>query len=229
MSETRWAIHGLDTSRSTITIGLFIQVRRVFFLMPIYEMTSCLIRVILKLITLQKFPLHLYCLVGTLTSVINSHNHHISLKISIIRNTFILEKENRESEWHGRKISPTGPCLPPRNGRAQSTEGERGERKNGNTWKEQGRRNPIELRLPCFRCAEKRRSVLATVVLVGHGQLLSALRTTRGQHSATVGRRHSFTETVLVLSLSVRGLIRSFHCFMFFLCYCSSRGFGLQK
>lgn len=48
-------------------------------------------------------------------------------------------------------------------------------------------------------------------LLVGDGQLLSPFFTTGSQYSTTVRRGHSFSETVLILSLSLRRLIRSFH------------------
>ena len=55
------------------------------------------------------------------------------------------------------------------------------------------------------------------VVLVGDGQLLAAFGAAGCQYAATVSGGHSFTETVLVSSLSVRGLECSFHRCIFFM------------
>lgn len=49
------------------------------------------------------------------------------------------------------------------------------------------------------------------VVFVRNRQFFSAFCTTCSQYSAAVCSSHSFTESVFVLSLSVRGLKRSFH------------------
>ena len=57
----------------------------------------------------------------------------------------------------------------------------------------------------------------STVELVRNGQLLTTLCATCSQYSATISGSHSLTETVLVLSLSVRGLKCSFH--LIFLLY----------
>lgn len=59
-------------------------------------------------------------------------------------------------------------------------------------------------------------SSLHAVVLVRNSELLSSLGAACSQHSASIGCSHSFTESVLVLSLSVRGLECSFHLFIFF-------------
>ena len=69
---------------------------------------------------------------------------------------------------------------------------------------------------------------LHAIVLVRNGEFLSALSATCGQYSATIGGSHSLTETVLVFSLSVRGLKCSFHLRIYVLCYYSHE-FGLQK
>ena len=57
---------------------------------------------------------------------------------------------------------------------------------------------------------------LYTVVFVRNGQLLASFSTTRSQNSTTVCGRHSLTESVFVSSLSVRGLVGSFHFFDIF-------------
>ena len=61
----------------------------------------------------------------------------------------------------------------------------------------------------------------STVELVRNGQLLATLCATCSQYSATISGSHSLTETVFVLSLSVRGLECSFHFSIFALCYYS--------
>ena len=70
--------------------------------------------------------------------------------------------------------------------------------------------------------------LLLAVYLVRNGEFLSALGATCSQYSATIGGSHSLTETVLVFSLSVRGLKCSFHILIYVLCYYSHE-FGLQK
>lgn len=69
---------------------------------------------------------------------------------------------------------------------------------------------------------------LHAVVFVRNSEFLSALGATCSQYSTTVGGSHSLTETVLVFSLSVRGLKCSFHLRIYVLCYYSHE-FGLQK
>jgi len=46
---------------------------------------------------------------------------------------------------------------------------------------------------------------------VGNTQFLSAFSSPRRQHPATIRRRHSFAETVLVFSLSLRRLKGAYH------------------
>ena len=76
---------------------------------------------------------------------------------------------------------------------------------------------------------------LHAIVFVRNGEFLSALSATCSQYSTAIGGSHSLTETVLVSSLSVRGLECSFHLTSIFLCYCfhchpdTHRGFGLQN
>lgn len=48
-------------------------------------------------------------------------------------------------------------------------------------------------------------------LLVGDRELFAAFSATRSQHPAAVCRRHTLTESVLVLSLSAGGLIGAFH------------------
>ena len=57
---------------------------------------------------------------------------------------------------------------------------------------------------------------LHAIVFVRNSQFLSALGATCCQYSTTVGCSHSLTETVLVFSLSVRGLECSFHLLILF-------------
>jgi hypothetical protein len=47
--------------------------------------------------------------------------------------------------------------------------------------------------------------------LVGNRQFLSALRSSAGQYFSSVGSAHSLSEPVLIFSLTIRRLIRSFH------------------
>ena len=84
---------------------------------------------------------------------------------------------------------------------------------------------------PCgtYKSFKKQRGLcLHAIVLVRNGEFLSALGATCSQYSATIGGSHSLTETVLVFSLSVRGLKCSFHLRIYVLCYYSHE-FGLQK
>ena len=48
--------------------------------------------------------------------------------------------------------------------------------------------------------------------LIRYGEFLATLCPACSQHLATVGRRHSLTETVFVDSLPARRLVGSFHC-----------------
>jgi hypothetical protein len=48
-------------------------------------------------------------------------------------------------------------------------------------------------------------------LFVRDGKLLPAFPATACKNAATIGRGHSFTETVLILSLPARGLIGAFH------------------
>ena len=48
--------------------------------------------------------------------------------------------------------------------------------------------------------------------VVAYGEVHAAFGATTGKNLAAVGSRHSFTETVLVNSLAIRGLECSFHC-----------------
>ena len=69
-----------------------------------------------------------------------------------------------------------------------------------------------------FSSWKKEHVGLFPVSFARNAELLAALCAARGQHLATVLGGHSFTETVLVLSLSVVGFKCSFHryiCFLF--------------
>jgi hypothetical protein len=57
---------------------------------------------------------------------------------------------------------------------------------------------------------------LLAIVLIRYCQFLTTLGTTASQYSATVSGSHSFTESVFVFSLSVRGLECSFHFYILF-------------
>jgi len=48
-------------------------------------------------------------------------------------------------------------------------------------------------------------------LLVRDGQFVAAFSTTAGQHLTAVGGGHPLAETVFILPLAVRWLIRSFH------------------
>ena len=60
-----------------------------------------------------------------------------------------------------------------------------------------------------------RQLLLLSVVFVRNCQLCATLCATCCQYATAVLCGHSLTETVLVLSLSVRGLECSFHCLIF--------------
>ena len=53
---------------------------------------------------------------------------------------------------------------------------------------------------------------LLTVTLVRYGQLLATLGAAGSEHAAAISGEHTFTESVLVLSLAIVGLECSFHC-----------------
>ncbi len=55
--------------------------------------------------------------------------------------------------------------------------------------------------------------------MVGNGEAQTTFGTTTCKHFATIGCRHSFAETMLVNSLSVRRLESSFHLIILFLFY----------
>ena len=46
---------------------------------------------------------------------------------------------------------------------------------------------------------------------VGNGQLFTALPAARRKYAAAIGRRHPLTETMFILSFSLRRLIRTLH------------------
>ena len=60
--------------------------------------------------------------------------------------------------------------------------------------------------------AYESRQLFLSVYFVRNGELLTAFGTTRSQNATTVGSRHALTETMLVVSLAIVGLERSFHC-----------------
>ena len=64
-----------------------------------------------------------------------------------------------------------------------------------------------------------------TVVFVRNSQFLSTFSTTCCQYSTAVCSSHSLTETMFVLSLSVRGLECSFHlCILFYVIILTNSG-----
>jgi hypothetical protein len=64
----------------------------------------------------------------------------------------------------------------------------------------------------------KGHKLFSAQAFVRNRQFLSALRSAGSQHAATIGRGHSFSETVFVSASFVRGLISSFHFFICFFC-----------
>jgi hypothetical protein len=52
-------------------------------------------------------------------------------------------------------------------------------------------------------------------VFVGNRQFGATFCTTGGKHSAAIGGSHTFTKTVFVLSLAIRGLKCPFHLLLF--------------
>ena len=60
--------------------------------------------------------------------------------------------------------------------------------------------------------AYESRQLFLAVYFVRNRELLTAFGTTRSQNATTVGSRHALTETMLVVSLAIVGLERSFHC-----------------
>ena len=59
--------------------------------------------------------------------------------------------------------------------------------------------------------AYESRQLFLAVYFVRNRELLTAFGTTRSQNATTVGSRHALTETMLVVSLAIVGLERSFH------------------
>lgn len=53
--------------------------------------------------------------------------------------------------------------------------------------------------------------LLLTVNFVRNGELLAALGTTGSEYATTICSGHTLTETMLVVSLAIVGLERSFH------------------
>ena len=60
--------------------------------------------------------------------------------------------------------------------------------------------------------AYESRQLFLAVYFVRNRELLTAFGTTRSQNATTVSSRHALTETMLVVSLAIVGLERSFHC-----------------
>ena len=71
--------------------------------------------------------------------------------------------------------------------------------------------DPIEE--PAVGCVKAKNPLLSAEV-VGHGEMETAFGATTRKHFAAIGSGHSFAETVLVNSFTVRGLECSFHCLM---------------
>ena len=74
--------------------------------------------------------------------------------------------------------------------------------------------------------------LLLSVVFIRNCQLCATLCATCCQYATAVLCGHSLTETMLVLSLSVRGLECSFHCLIFFICFSVKKyftSFSLQN
>lgn len=71
--------------------------------------------------------------------------------------------------------------------------------------------------------ASKAGKLFLAVYFVRNGELLTAFGTTRSQNATTVGSRHALTETMLVVSLAIVGLERSFHCCIYRYYYISIR------
>ena len=67
--------------------------------------------------------------------------------------------------------------------------------------------------LPWLGCLPTRAQELLALegCLVGNSKFLTALTAAAGQHPATIGRGHAFTESVLVLTLALGGLVGTFH------------------
>ena len=70
--------------------------------------------------------------------------------------------------------------------------------------------------------------LLLSVVFVRNGQLCTSLCATSCQYATAILCSHSLTETVLVLSLSVRGLECSFHRLIFLYVFSLLRSFAIQ-
>ena len=56
---------------------------------------------------------------------------------------------------------------------------------------------------------------LLAVTLVRNGEFLATLGAAGSEHAAAIGCQHTFTETVLILSLAVVGLECSFHRYIY--------------
>ena len=65
-----------------------------------------------------------------------------------------------------------------------------------------------------FNLQNKVEGLLLTVNFVRYSELLAALSATRSQNTTTVCSRHTLAETMLVVSLAIVGLERSFHRYL---------------
>jgi hypothetical protein len=55
------------------------------------------------------------------------------------------------------------------------------------------------------------KELLLQCLFVRHSQFMSAFRSSGSQYPSAIGSRHSFSESVLIFSLSIRRLKCSFH------------------
>lgn len=74
----------------------------------------------------------------------------------------------------------------------------------------------------------QRANLLLAVDFVGYRQFLAAFCPAGGQYAATIGGLHAFTETMLVVSLSVVRLECSFHC-CYAVLFCCYRTLGCKN
>jgi hypothetical protein len=88
-----------------------------------------------------------------------------------------------------------------------------------------------------FSCSKKlvqpteasRKTLGFLAIFVRNGQFLTTMCAARSQHATTIGRGHSFAETMFVFAFSVRWLKRSFHLYTGFIVSNNSENFGLQR
>ena len=65
-----------------------------------------------------------------------------------------------------------------------------------------------------FEVVSQYGELLLAVYFIRYGKLLTAFGTTRSQNATAVCSGHTLTETMLVVSLAIVGLERSFHFFI---------------